>query len=229
MGQHPDRPFEIEIGSGKGTFILNHAAANPGTNILGIEWVRLHSLRGRSRPCGAQQRADAQHGRDGVPQVADARRDRERGAPVFLGSLAEVTPSSPCVVRTCSWAGLPRACTRRRTAHCHRSRRILGVDGNALRPRRINGGMPGGSTLSSARPSILPSGSVKVRPSVPTTNARCAPSGRRTRACCASRSDRGSGSFGGAKVAFSTRKQGGFRDVLPRRPREFTSVMRCSD
>lgn len=37
--EHPDRPFEIEIGSGKGTFILNHGAANPGTNILGIEWA----------------------------------------------------------------------------------------------------------------------------------------------------------------------------------------------
>lgn len=35
----PLRPFEIEIGSGKGTFILNHAAANPSTNILGIEWA----------------------------------------------------------------------------------------------------------------------------------------------------------------------------------------------
>lgn len=34
----PARPFEIEIGPGKGSFLLGHAAANPGVNILGIEW-----------------------------------------------------------------------------------------------------------------------------------------------------------------------------------------------
>jgi tRNA (guanine-N7-)-methyltransferase len=33
------RPFEIEIGSGKGTFLVNQAAAAPGTNYLGIEWA----------------------------------------------------------------------------------------------------------------------------------------------------------------------------------------------
>lgn len=36
----PDRPFEIEIGSGKGTFLLKQAEADPGTNYLGIEWER---------------------------------------------------------------------------------------------------------------------------------------------------------------------------------------------
>jgi tRNA (guanine-N7-)-methyltransferase len=36
----PARPLEIEIGSGKGSFLLGHAAANPGTNLLGIEWAR---------------------------------------------------------------------------------------------------------------------------------------------------------------------------------------------
>ena len=34
---HPARPFEIEIGSGKGTFLLAEAAANPEVNHLGIE------------------------------------------------------------------------------------------------------------------------------------------------------------------------------------------------
>jgi tRNA (guanine-N7-)-methyltransferase len=34
---HPERPFEIEIGSGKGTFLLAEASANPETNLLGIE------------------------------------------------------------------------------------------------------------------------------------------------------------------------------------------------
>lgn len=38
--EHPERPFEIEIGSGKGTFILHAAGVNPGTNFLGIEWAR---------------------------------------------------------------------------------------------------------------------------------------------------------------------------------------------
>ncbi|TVQ63953.1 MAG: tRNA (guanosine(46)-N7)-methyltransferase TrmB [Phycisphaerales bacterium] len=36
----PARPFEIEIGSGKGTFLLEQAAAQPGTDFLGIEWAR---------------------------------------------------------------------------------------------------------------------------------------------------------------------------------------------
>ncbi len=34
------RPFEIEIGSGKGTFLVQHAAHHPETNFLGIEWAR---------------------------------------------------------------------------------------------------------------------------------------------------------------------------------------------
>ncbi len=38
--EHPDRPLEIEIGSGKGTFLLAHGAEHPGTNLLGIEWAK---------------------------------------------------------------------------------------------------------------------------------------------------------------------------------------------
>lgn len=34
----PRRRFEIEIGCGKGTFMLNVAKENPSTNFLGIEW-----------------------------------------------------------------------------------------------------------------------------------------------------------------------------------------------
>ncbi len=34
----PSLPFEIEIGCGKGTFILEESKARPGTNFLGIEW-----------------------------------------------------------------------------------------------------------------------------------------------------------------------------------------------
>ena len=36
----PDRPLEIEIGSGKGGFLLESASARPGVNLLGIEWAR---------------------------------------------------------------------------------------------------------------------------------------------------------------------------------------------
>ncbi len=33
-------PVHIEIGTGKGTFLLNQARAQPGNNFLGIEWAR---------------------------------------------------------------------------------------------------------------------------------------------------------------------------------------------
>lgn len=35
--KHPDRPFEVEIGSGKGTFLLAQASSNPDVNLFGIE------------------------------------------------------------------------------------------------------------------------------------------------------------------------------------------------
>ena len=34
------RPLELEIGSGKGTFLLNQARAMPGVNYIGIEWAK---------------------------------------------------------------------------------------------------------------------------------------------------------------------------------------------
>lgn len=37
--EDPDRRFEIEIGSGKGTFLVQHAPTTPGTDYLGIEWA----------------------------------------------------------------------------------------------------------------------------------------------------------------------------------------------
>ncbi len=33
-------PVHIEVGTGKGTFLLNQAGAQPGDNFLGIEWAR---------------------------------------------------------------------------------------------------------------------------------------------------------------------------------------------
>jgi tRNA (guanine-N7-)-methyltransferase len=38
FGRHG--PIHIEIGSGKGTFLLNQARGHPGDNFLGIEWAR---------------------------------------------------------------------------------------------------------------------------------------------------------------------------------------------
>lgn len=36
----PARRFEIEIGSGKGTFLVQHAESQPNVNLLGIEWAK---------------------------------------------------------------------------------------------------------------------------------------------------------------------------------------------
>ena len=36
------RPVEMEIGSGKGTFLLARAAARPEVNFLGLEWARAY-------------------------------------------------------------------------------------------------------------------------------------------------------------------------------------------
>ena len=38
------RPVELEIGTGKGTFLLARAAARPELNFLGIEWARPYCL-----------------------------------------------------------------------------------------------------------------------------------------------------------------------------------------
>ncbi|MFA6133278.1 MAG: tRNA (guanosine(46)-N7)-methyltransferase TrmB [Phycisphaerae bacterium] len=39
-----DHPVEIEIGTGKGTFLAARAAARPEINFLGIEWARAYCL-----------------------------------------------------------------------------------------------------------------------------------------------------------------------------------------
>ncbi len=38
--EHPDRPLEVEIGSGKGTFLVEESPRRPDTNFLGIELAR---------------------------------------------------------------------------------------------------------------------------------------------------------------------------------------------
>lgn len=37
--EEPARPFELEIGSGKGTFLVQQSSMQPETNFLGIEWA----------------------------------------------------------------------------------------------------------------------------------------------------------------------------------------------
>jgi len=60
-----DRPIEIEIGAGKGTFLLARAANRPDLNFLGIEWARAycHYAADRLRRAGLHNvrmlRADA--------------------------------------------------------------------------------------------------------------------------------------------------------------------------
>lgn len=39
-----DRPIELEIGTGKGTFLLARARQRPDLNFLGIEWARAYCL-----------------------------------------------------------------------------------------------------------------------------------------------------------------------------------------
>jgi tRNA (guanine-N7-)-methyltransferase len=62
---NPDLPFEIEIGSGKGTFLLQHAEAEPGLNTLGIEWegefyaYAADRIRRRALPNARMLHADA--------------------------------------------------------------------------------------------------------------------------------------------------------------------------
>jgi tRNA (guanine-N7-)-methyltransferase len=38
-----DHAVELEIGAGKGTFLLNIGAAQPGTNFIGIEWAKAYA------------------------------------------------------------------------------------------------------------------------------------------------------------------------------------------
>jgi tRNA (guanine-N7-)-methyltransferase len=44
-----DRPVELEVGSGKGLFLVNAATANPGHNFLGIELARKYAHRAAER------------------------------------------------------------------------------------------------------------------------------------------------------------------------------------
>ncbi len=52
----PDQPLEIEIGSGKGTFLVQQAMLQPETNFLGIEWAREFYLYAADRVRRRRQR-----------------------------------------------------------------------------------------------------------------------------------------------------------------------------
>jgi tRNA (guanine-N7-)-methyltransferase len=43
------RPVEIEIGTGKGTFLMARAAARPEVNFLGIEWAKAYAVYAANR------------------------------------------------------------------------------------------------------------------------------------------------------------------------------------
>lgn len=45
----PDRPLEIEIGSGKGGYLVDAVKRQPQTNLLGIEWAKEFWLYGADR------------------------------------------------------------------------------------------------------------------------------------------------------------------------------------
>ncbi len=47
------RPVEIEIGSGKGAFLLRRAAERPEINLLGIEWLAGYAAYAADRACRA--------------------------------------------------------------------------------------------------------------------------------------------------------------------------------
>lgn len=44
-----DQPVELEVGSGKGLFLANAAASNPGHNFLGVELARKYARRAAER------------------------------------------------------------------------------------------------------------------------------------------------------------------------------------
>jgi len=60
-------PVHIEVGSGKGTFLLHHANTRPDVNILGIEWARKY-----------YRRAVDRMGRWGITNVRVIRTDAAR-------------------------------------------------------------------------------------------------------------------------------------------------------
>jgi tRNA (guanine-N7-)-methyltransferase len=70
-----DQPVEVEIGSGKGTYLMRRCAARPEVNLLGIEWLKAYA-------CYAADRAV----RAGLTNVRLLCADAEQ---VFIRHLAD--------------------------------------------------------------------------------------------------------------------------------------------
>lgn len=51
---HPERPVEVDVGCGKGRFLLAHAAANPDINFLGVDRMlrRIRKIDRKARRLG---------------------------------------------------------------------------------------------------------------------------------------------------------------------------------
>jgi tRNA (guanine-N7-)-methyltransferase len=69
-------PIEIEIGPGRGTFILERLAASPGVCMLGLEirrkWATIVDGRLRSQGFGGRGRVLAEDARDALPRLKAA-------------------------------------------------------------------------------------------------------------------------------------------------------------
>jgi tRNA (guanine-N7-)-methyltransferase len=69
-------PIEIEIGPGRGTFIIERLAASPGVRMLGLEirrkWATIVDGRLRSQGFGGRGRVLAEDARDALPRLKAA-------------------------------------------------------------------------------------------------------------------------------------------------------------
>ena len=84
----PARPFEIEIGSGKGTFLLQQTAQDSRVNRLGIEWAREYWLYAADRM--------RRHGIDSVRMLrADATQFIRHWCPSGIAQVIHLYFSDP--------------------------------------------------------------------------------------------------------------------------------------
>ncbi len=84
----PTRPFEIEIGSGKGTFLLQQATQDTSVNRLGIEWAREYWLYAADRM--------RRHGLDSVRMLrADATQFVRHWCPAGIAQVIHLYFSDP--------------------------------------------------------------------------------------------------------------------------------------
>ena len=121
-------PVELEIGSGKGTFLLRSAQTWRDRNFIGIEWAKAYAEfaadRLRRHNCLNARMVHA----DGtmVAAVPCTRQLTRRAARVLSGSVAEVAASQEAAHSAIfSAARAPDAATGRPNQNRHRPCRIL--------------------------------------------------------------------------------------------------------